>query len=173
MQAYAYALPQSAPFPWSDNDSYQAQLIASYREDFLYAITGLESSFLIDNPQARSYYEAQWQQNSYPDALGDTPLEKYLNGASGISMSNPPKWNELLPVISQSSVFPKLMTTTNPNAFSALQTVFGYRNMDLFKQLAKAVIIAIPTGMTQQEMETLDNILTNHNFPSVAEIVQD
>ncbi|MBD2694446.1 hypothetical protein [Anabaena catenula] len=171
MQTYAYALPQSAPFPWSENDSYQAQLIASYRDDFLYAITGLESSFLADNPAATTYYEANWQQNSYPNAPGDTPLEKYLNGASGISMSDSPKWNDILPAISLSPVFVKFLSTSNSNAFSALQTVVNYRNLDLFKMLAKAVIEGIPGGLTKGDIQELDSILLSTNFPPTSDIL--
>ena len=79
------------------------------------------------------YYDADWEQNAFPDAPGDTPLEKYLNGINGVGMNNPPKWNNILPALAGSSLFLKILTTQNPNAFSALQTVVQYRNMEFSK----------------------------------------
>ena len=43
--------------------------------------------------------------------------------------------------------------------------------MDLFKVLAKSTIAGIVGGLTQVEIEELDTILSNNNFPSLAEIM--
>jgi hypothetical protein len=82
-------------------------------------------------------------------------------------MGNPPKWNNILPALASSSFFAKILTTQNPNAFSALQTTVQYRNMDLFMVLAKATLEAIPGGLSQEELEELGGILADNNFPSV------
>ena len=135
--------------------------------DLLYAVDGDLQQFEANNSKAKEYYEADWFQNVFPDAPGDTPLEKYLNGVNGVTMNNPPKWNNILPALASSSFFAKILTTQNPNAFSALQTVVQYRNLDLFTALAKATIDAIPGGLSQEEIEELGRILVDNNFPSV------
>lgn len=136
--------------------------------DRLWAVDGDLTAFKTDYPQAKDYYESDdWFLNFYPDAVGDTPLEKYLNAINGVGMDNPPKWNTILPALANSSFFPKILTTQNPNAFSALQTVVLYRNLDLFMTLAKATLEAIPSGLSQEEIEELGGILADNNFPSV------
>ena len=142
-------------------------MVANYNGDYLYAVDGDAQLFLQLNPTARQYYEADWEQNAFPNAPGDTPLEKYLNGVNGVGMNNPPKWNNILPALASSSFFLKILTTQNPNAFSALQTVVQYRNLDLFMALAKATLDAIPGGLSQEEIEELGGILADNNFPSV------
>ena len=148
---------------------YKATQIATNEAngDLLYAVDGDLQQFVENNPDAKEYYEADWFQNIFPDAPGDTPLEKYLNAINGVSMNNPPKWNNILPALASSSFFAKILTTQNPNAFSALQTVVQYRNLDLFQTLAKATIDAIPGGLSQEEIEELGGILADNNFPSV------
>jgi hypothetical protein len=141
--------------------------IATNNDDRLFVVNGDPLVFLQLNPTARQYYEANWEQNAFPNAPGDTPLEKYLNGINGVSMNNPPKWNNILPALASSSFFAKILTTQNPNAFSALQTTVNYRNMDLFMVLAKATLEAIPGGLSQEEIEELGGILADNNFPSV------
>ena len=136
--------------------------------DLLYAVDGDLQQFEANNSKAKEYYEADWFQNVFPDAPGDTPLEKYLNGVTGVTMNNPPKWNNILPALASSSFFAKILTTQNPNAFSALQTVVLYRNMELFQTLAKATLDAIPGGLSEGEIEELGKILADNNFPAVA-----
>ena len=152
-----------------DNTVYRIQVIGSNQEngDLLYAVDGDLQQFKTDYPQAVDYYEGDWFLNFYPDAVGDTPLEKYLNAINGVTMPSPPKWNNILPALASSSFFAKILTTQNPNAFSALQTVVQYRNMDLFMVLAKATLEAIPGGLSQEEIEELGGILADNNFPSV------
>ena len=116
---------------------------------------------------APTYESDDWFLNFYPDAVGDTPLEKYLNAINGVTMDNPPKWNNILPALASSSFFAKILTTQNPNAFSTLQTVVQYRNLDLFMALAKATLEGIPGGLSQEEIEELGGILADNNFPSV------
>jgi hypothetical protein len=135
--------------------------------DKLWAVDGDQVKFKADYPDARDYYEGDWFLNWYPNAVGDTPLEKYLNAINGVTMDNPPKWNNILPALASSSLFTKILTTQNPNAFSALQTTVNYRNMDLFMVLAKATLEAIPGGLSQEELEELGGILADNNFPSV------
>ena len=136
--------------------------------DRLWAVDGDLAAFKTDYPQAKDYYESDdWFLNFYPDAVGDTPLEKYLNAINGVTMDNPPKWNNILPALASSSFFAKILTTQNPNAFSALQTVVQYRNTDLFQTLAKATLDGIPGGLSQEEIEELGGILADNNFPSV------
>jgi hypothetical protein len=135
--------------------------------DILYVVDGNISEFESDHLEAFPYYEADWFQNFCPNSPGDTPLEKYLNAINGVGMDNPPKWNNILPALASSSLFTKILTTQNPNAFSALQTVVQYRNMDLFMVLAKATLEAIPGGLSQEEIEELGGILADNNFPSV------
>ena len=135
--------------------------------DLLYVVDGDLQQFVENNPDAKEYYEADWFQNFCPDFPGDTPLEKYLNAINGATMDNPPKWNNILPALASSSFFPKILTTQNPNAFSALQTVVQYRNLDLFMALAKATLEAIPGGLSGEEIEELGKILADNNFPSV------
>ena len=148
---------------------YKATQIATNEAngDLLYAVDGDLQQFVENNPDAKEYYEADWFQNIFPDAPGDTPLEKYLNAINGVSMNNPPKWNNILPALAGSSFFAKILITQNPNAFSALQTVVQYRNMDLFQTLAKATLDGIPGGLSQEEIEELGGILADNNFPSV------
>jgi hypothetical protein len=135
--------------------------------DLLYAVDGDLQQFEANNSNAKEYYEADWFQNAFPDAPGDTPLEKYLNGINGVTVNNPPKWNNILPALASSSFFTKILTTQNPNAFSALQTVVQYRNLDLFMALAKATLEAIPGDLSREELEELGGILADNNFPSV------
>jgi hypothetical protein len=136
--------------------------------DVLYAVDGDIQQFETNNPDAKEYYEADWFQNVYPNGTGDTPLEKYLNALNNMTEPNPPKWANIMPAISNSTLFAKLLTTQNPNAFSALQTAIQYRNMALFKTLAKATIEGIPGGLSQEEIEELGGILADNNFPFVA-----
>lgn len=152
----------------SIDERFSCNMIANYNSDYLYAVDGDAQLFLQLNPTAREYYEADWEQNAFPNAPGDTPLEKYLNGVNGVGMNNPPKWNNILPALASSSFFPKILTTQNPNAFSALQTVVLYRNMELFMTLAKATLDAIPGGLSEGEIEELGKILADNNFPAVA-----
>lgn len=141
-------------------------------QDLLFAVEGNLQDFANDYPSARDFYESEdWFLNFYPDSSGDTPLEKYLNAINGVTEMNPPKWNAVMPSIVQSIIFNKLLITTDSNSFSALQTVFNYRNMDLFKSLAKKVILAIPGGLSDSEIKELDKILIDCNFPSVEEIM--
>lgn len=156
-----------------DNGNYSIQVIGSNQEngDLLYAIDGFHKDFENDYPQALDYYEGDWFLNFYPNSPGDTPLEKYLNAINGVTEMNPPKWNAVMPAIAQSIIFNKLLSTTDSNSFSALQTVFNYRNMGLFKSLAKKVILAIPGGLSDSEIEELNKILIDCNFPSVEEIM--
>lgn len=169
MPTQAYIIPQIT----KASEFYAIGLIATNEAngDLLYAVDGIISVFEEDYPEAFLYYKANWFQNVYSEFPGETPLEKYLNGINGMIQSNPPNWANILPAISQSSVFPKLLTTQNPNAFSALQTVINYRNMDLFKSLAKATVSALPSGFTTEEIAQLDQILAANNFPSLAEII--
>ena len=156
--------------PQLNNSNYSIKIIGSNQlnNDFLYAVDGVFSEFETDHPQALDFYESEdWFLNFYPDAVGDTPLEKYLNALTNMTEPNPPKWANIMPAISNSSLFAKLLTTQNPNAFSALQTVIQYRNMALFKTLAKATIEGIPGGLSQEEIEELGGILADNNFPSV------
>ena len=148
---------------------YKATQIATNEAngDLLYAVDGDLQQFVENNPDAKEYYEADWFQNIFPDAPGDTPLEKYLNAINNMTEPNPPKWNNILPALASSSFFAKILTTQNPNAFSALQTVVQYRNLDLFQTLAKATIDAIPGGLSQEEIEELGGILADNNFPSI------
>ena len=136
--------------------------------DHLWAVEGDLAAFKNDYPEAGEYYDSPyWFLNFYPDAVGDTPLEKYLNAINGVGMNNPPKWNNILPALASSSFFAKILTTQNPNAFSALQTVVQYRNLELFQALAKGTIDAIPGGLSGEETEELGKILADNNFPTV------
>ena len=161
----AYIIPEVT----KTSEYYTLGLIATNEDngDLLYAVDGVLSLFEEDYPEAKEYYEADWFQNVYPNSPGDTPLEKYLNAINGVGMGNPPKWNNILPALASSSFFAKILTTQNPNAFSALQTTVQYRNMDLFMVLAKATLEAIPGGLSQEELEELGGILADNNFPSV------
>ena len=143
-------------------------MIANHNGDYLYAVDGNAQLFLELNPTAREYYEANWEQNAFPNAPGDTPLEKYLNAINGVTMDNPPKWNNILPALASSSFFAKLLKTTSSNDFSALQiNIVQYRNLALFKSLARAVIEGISGGLSQEENEELSQILKDNNFPSI------
>ena len=142
-------------------------MLANYNGDYLYVVDGDARLFSELNPSAREYYDADWEQNAFPNAPGDTPLEKYLNGVNGIDMDNPPKWNNILPALAGSSFFSKVLQTSKSNEFSALQTTVQYRNFDMFKSLAKAVIEGIPGGLSQEETEKLLQILQDNNFPSI------
>jgi hypothetical protein len=135
--------------------------------DKLWVVDGDQAKFKADYPEAKDYYEGDWFLNWYPNAVGDTPLEKYLNAINGFSMNNPPKWNNILPALASSSLFLKILTTQNPNAFSALQTVVQYRNIELFQVLAKATVEAIPGGLTEAEFQELNTILIQNNFPLI------
>jgi hypothetical protein len=148
---------------------YTIQLIGSNQtnQDRLFAVDGDLTAFKTDYPQAVDYYESDWFLNFYPEAVGDTPLEKYLNAINGVTMPSPPKWNNILPALASSSFFLKILTTQNPNAFSALQTVVQYRNIELFQVLAKATLEAIPGGLTEAEFQELNTILIQNNFPLI------
>lgn len=152
-----------------ENPEYTLNRIGTNSTNFdkLWAVDGDLIIFKIDYPEAKDYYEGDWFLNWYPNAVGDTPLEKYLNAINGVGMNNPPKWNNILPALAGSSFFPKILTTQNPNAFSALQTVVLYRNMELFQILAKATLDAIPGGLSEGEIEELGKILADNNFPAV------
>lgn len=140
--------------------------------DRLWAVDGNLAAFKNDYPEAGEYYDSpHWFLNFYPDAIGDTPLEKYLNAINGVGGMNPPKWSNILPALVNSSFFAKLLTTTNSNAFSALQTVVQYRNLELFKSLAKATLEGIPGGLSTQENDELNRILSENNFPVLSEIL--
>ena len=163
----AYIIPPENNAQFSDLYSIVPIATNEANGDLLYAVDGDLQQFESNNSNTREYYEADWFQNAFPDAPGDTPLEKYLNAINGVSMNNPPKWNNILPALASSSFFAKILTTQNPNAFSALQTVVQYRNLDLFMALAKATLDAIPGGLSQEEIEELGRILVDNNFPSV------
>lgn len=147
-------------------------------QEYLYLISGDFTEFTQNYPaihllELNQVPPGDWFQNSYPEAPGDDPVERYFNGVNNVTDPNAPKWNQLMPAISQSPVFFKILTTTNSNAFSSLQTVFNYRNMELFKQLARMVVLAIPEGLTEEESLELDSILVDNNFPSFTSLVQD
>ena len=152
------------------SESYSITQIATNEAngDKLYVVDGVISAFETDYPSAKEYYEADWFQNFCPDSPGDTPLEKYLNAINNMTEPNPPKWNNILLALASSSFFAKILTTQNHNAFSALQTVVLYRNMELFQTLAKATLDAIPGGLSEGEIEELGKILADNNFPAVA-----
>lgn len=147
--------------------TYRSSFIATNLDngDRLHVVEGDLQQFLIDNSDFQEYYVANWYQNLYPDAPGDTPLEKYLNAMNNVFETNPPKWYNILPALANSSLFTKLLTTKNSNAFSALQTVVQYRNMDLFLSLATATLEGIPGGLSEEEMNDLNLILSENNFP--------
>lgn len=146
-------------------------MIANYNGDCLYAVNGDANLFKQLNPTARGYYEADWEQNAFPNAPGDNPLEKYLNGINNMYVPNSPNWTAILPAIaSNKQLFTKLMSTRNYNAFSTLQTVINFRDMDLFMYLTKAVIEGITDPLTEQEISDLNGILIANNFPSLAEL---
>jgi hypothetical protein len=162
----AYIIPEIT----TASEYYTLGLIATNESngDLLYAVDGVLSLFEEDYPEAKEYYEANWFQNVYSNVPGDTPLEKYLNGVNGVSMDNFPKWNNILPALASSSFFVKLLKTSSSNEFSALQTTtVQYRNLVLFKSLARAVIEGIPGGLSQEENEELSQILKDNNFPSI------
>jgi hypothetical protein len=162
----AYIIPEIT----KTSEYYTIGLIATNESngDLLYAVDGAISIFEEDYPDAKEYYEADWFQNVYSNVPGDTPLEKYLNGVNGVSMDNFPKWNNILPALASSSFFVKLLKTSSSNEFSALQTTtVQYRNLVLFKSLARAVIEGIPGGLSQEENEELSQILKDNNFPSI------
>lgn len=139
--------------------------------DLLCAIEGDLSIFHEDYPDASPYYEADWFQNYYPDAPGVNPIEKYYNAINNMTEPNPPIWTNITVAIAQNrELFSKLLTTTEPNAFSALQTAIQYRNMDLFKELALKVISGIPGGLSEEETDALNEILESNNFPNLAEM---
>lgn len=154
---------------------YTIELIGSNQinHDKLFAVNGDLNAFKSDHPDAKDYYESDWFLNFYPDATGDTPLEKYLNAINGVGMNNPPKWNNILPALASSSLFLKILTTQNPNAFSALQTVVQYRNLELFLVLAKATIEAIPVPLNLSEITELNQILIDNNFPPLESIINN
>ena len=164
-----YILNTSDPIN-SDTELYAITRLGTNEanSDRLWAVDGDLVAFESDYPDAGDYYESDnWFLNFYPDAVGDTPLEKYLNAINGVGGMNPPKWSNILPALASSSFFAKVLTTQNPNAFSALQTTVQYRNMDLFTALAKATLDAIPGGLSQEEIEELSVILAENNFPLV------
>lgn len=139
--------------------------------DLLCAIEGDLSIFYADYPEASPYYEADWFQNYYPDAPGVNPIEKYYNAINIMTEPNPPIWSNIIAAIAQNrELFSKILTTTEPNAFSALQTAIQYRNIDLFRELALKVILGIPGGLSQEETDALNEILESNNFPNLAEM---
>lgn len=160
----AYIIPKNIQL----SDLYSIIPIATNEAngDQLYVVDGNILEFEKDHPQAFAYYKADWFQNFCPDSPGDTPLEKYLN-AINMTEPNPPKWHSILPALAGSSLFSKLLTTQNSNAFSALQTVVQYRNMDLFLSLAQATLEGIPDKLSEEEMGELNKILKENNFPFI------
>lgn len=143
-------------------------MIANYNGDYLYAVDGNANLVQEMNPTARDYYEADWEQNAFPLAPGDTPLEKYLNGINNMYAPNSPNWTAILPAIAQNeNLFNKFLNTTESNAFASLQTVVIYRNLALFQSLALRVISGIPGGLSPQELDELNTILNSCNFPGV------
>lgn len=157
----------------SPNENYTLTHIATNESngDLLCAIEGDLSIFYADYPDASPYYEADWFQNYYPDAPGVNPIEKYYNAINTMTEPNPPIWSNIISEFAQNrELFLKLLTTTEPNAFSALQTAIQYRNMDLFKELALKVILGIPGGLSEEESDALNDILESNNFPSLAEM---
>ena len=160
----AYIIPEIT----KASDSYAIGLIATNESngDLLYVVDGVISIFKEDYPEAKEYYEAEWFQNFCPNFPGDTPLEKYLNAINNMTEPNPPNWSNILPALASSRFFAKILTTQNPNAFSALQTVVQYRNLELFQALAKATIDAIPGGLSGEEVEELEVLLKANNFRS-------
>ncbi|MFM6139092.1 MAG: hypothetical protein ACKPCP_33980, partial [Sphaerospermopsis kisseleviana] len=123
----------------SPKENYTLTLVATNESngDRLCAVEGDLSVFYEDYPEASAYYEADWFQNYYPDALGDNPIEKYYNATNMGTDPNPPIWSNILSEFARNhKLFLKLLTTTDHNAFSALQTSIQYRNMDLFRALS-------------------------------------
>ena len=147
------------------NQEHTINHIATHNSNYLYAVEGNPITFKELNPTAREYYDADWEQNAYPKAPGDTPLEKYLNGINGVDdMTNYPKWNEITPAIANSPLFAKIMTTTNTNAFTALQASITFRDMKFFQILLTEVIKGIP-DFKEEDLEQLNSILIANNFP--------
>lgn len=160
----------------SPNENYTLTQIATNESngDLLCAIEGDLSIFYEDYPDAIPYYEADWFQNYYPDAPGVNPIEKYYNAINNMTEPNPPIWTNIISEFAQNrELFLRLLTTTEPNAFSALQTAIQYRNMDLFKELALQVILGIPGGLSQEETDALNEILESNNFPNLAEMLNN
>lgn len=159
-----------------DSEDYEVRLIGSneINQDRLFAVDGDLTAFKADYPQAKDYYESEgWFLNFYPDATGDSPLEKYLNAINGVGGMNPPNWTNIIGAISSNvPIFLKFLTTQQPNFLTGLIESTKIRNMDTFKFLAKGTIAAIPGGLTQQEGEELNAILLANNFPSLTEIMQ-
>ena len=154
-------------------EDYTLTLIATNESngDLLCAVEGDLSVFNEDYPEASSYYEADWFQNYYPDAPGVNPIEKYYNAITTMTEPNPPIWSNIISEFARNrELFSKLLTTTEPNAFSALQTAIQYRNMDLFKELSLKVVAGIPGGLSQEESDSLNKILEDNNFPNLTEM---
>jgi hypothetical protein len=152
--------------------SYRIIFIATNQDngDLLHVVEGDLQQFISDNPDFQEYYEATWFQNFYPDAPGDTPLEKYLNALTQEMSPNPPRWSNILPAIaSNQNLFSKLLGATDYNAFSALQTVINYRSLELFQQLLAKVITSLPIELSEEELAELNEILTSNNFPPYSE----
>lgn len=141
--------------------------------DSLYAVDGNIGDFELDFPSALPYYEADWFQNFYPDSPGINPLEKYLNAVNNMTEPNAPIWSNLLGAITLSpEIYMKLLTTTQSNLFSALQTLILVRgDIEIFKQLLSGVIAGLPEPLTQEQYKTLDGILIAHNFPGLGEVL--
>lgn len=164
-----FAISQIKP----PNENYTLTHIATNESngDLLCAIEGDLSIFYEDYSEASPYYEADWFQNYYPDAPGVNPIEKYYNAIDAMTEPNPPIWSNIISEFARNrELFLKLLTTTEPNAFSALQTAIQYRNMDLFKELALKVISGIPGGLSEEESDALNEILESNNFPNLAEM---
>ncbi|MFM6138889.1 MAG: hypothetical protein ACKPCP_32935 [Sphaerospermopsis kisseleviana] len=140
--------------------------------DLLYVVEGDVDTFLLDYP-ATDYYEADWFQNYYPDAPGVNPIEKYYNATTTtMTVSNPPIWSKLRhDIATNRKLFSRLLDTTDHNAFSALQTAIQYKNMDLFRALSLKVITAIPGGLSEEEFNTLNEILESNNFLGLSEML--
>jgi hypothetical protein len=158
----------------SPNENYTLTHIATNESngDLLCAVAGDISIFYEDYPEASLYYEADWFQNYYPDAPGVNPIEKYYNAINTMTEPNPPIWSNIISEFAQNhKLFSKLLTTTEPNAFSALQTSIQYRNIDLFKELALKVVAGIPGGLSKEESDSLNAILESNNFPRLSDLL--
>lgn len=157
-------------------EDYTLTLIATNESngDLLCAVEGDLSVFNEDYPEASAYYETDWLQNYYPDAPGVNPIEKYYNAITTMTEPNPPIWSNIISEFARNrELFSKLLTTTKPNAFSALQTAIQYRDITLFKDLALEVVAGIPGGLSQEESNSLSKILEDNNFPNLVEMLNN
>lgn len=173
MLLIAHNLPELQSEDWE-----LAHIATDYSTNLLmfYVLEG-ESALENTFPNLSYYADSDiiagdWFQNAYPDAPGDTPLEKFLNGVNNVSNPNAPKYSDILGAIALSpTVYAKLIGTTQHNAYSSLLALIITRSdIELFKQLLAGVIAGIPGGLTSEEYDTLDEILISHNFPSLDEV---